>query len=75
MYRAFWVILETNSPLVVPVGMRVDDVSDEAVVMTTVRRARVHRDANEVVLVAFCDLCLALIPKTCSERQTALRTS
>lgn len=51
--------------------MRVDDVSDEAVVMAAVRRARVHRDADEVVLVALCDLGLALFPKTCGAINTS----
>lgn len=64
-----------SSPLVVLVGVWVDDVSDEAVVMAAVCSARVHRDANEVVLVALRDFCLALFPKTCSTWQTPLRNS
>lgn len=62
-----------NSPLVVFVSVRVDDVPDEAVVMAAVRRARVHRDADEVVLVALGDLGLALVPESCSRRTTTLR--
>lgn len=62
-----------HSPLVVLVGVRVDDVSDETVVMAAVCCARVHRDADEVVLVALRDLRLALFPKTCSTRRTPLR--
>lgn len=62
-----------RSPLVVLVGVRVDDVSDETVVMAAVCCARVHCDADEVVLVALRDLRLALFPKTCSTRQILLR--
>jgi len=60
------------SPLVVLVGVGVDDVSDEAVVVAAVCRARVHCDADEVVFVALRDLCLALFPETCSTK-TKLR--
>lgn len=58
--------LRLHSPLVVLVGVWVDDVPDEAVVMAAVCRARVHRDADEVVLVALCDLGLTFFPKTYS---------
>lgn len=63
-YFHFYMLL--LSPLVILVGMRVDNVSDEAVVMAAVRCARVHCDADEVVLIALCDLCLTLFSKTCS---------
>lgn len=57
-----------HSPLVVLVGVRVDDVSDEAVVVAAVRRARVHRHADQVILVALGDFGLAVLPETCSQR-------
>lgn len=46
--------------------MRVDDVPDETVVMAAVGRARVNRDADEVVLVALRHLSPTLLPETCS---------
>lgn len=62
--------LPPHSPLVVLVGVRVDDVSDEAVVVAAVRRARVHRHADQVVLVALGHFGLAVLPETCSSGQS-----
>lgn len=62
--------LPPHSPLVVLVGVRVDDVSDKAVVVAAVRCARVHRHADQVVLVALGDFGLAVLPETCSRGQS-----
>ena len=59
-------VCQPYSPLVVLVGVWVDDVSDEAVVMAAVCCARVDRDSDEVVLVALRDFCLSFFPKTCN---------
>lgn len=59
-----------HSPLVVLVGMRVDDVSDEAVVVAAVRRACVHRHTDQVVLVALRHFGLTVLPETCSRGQS-----
>lgn len=48
--------------------MRVDDVSDEAVVVAAVGRARVHRHADQVVLVALGRFGLAVLAETCRGR-------
>lgn len=53
-----------SSPFIVLVGMGVDNVPDEAVVMAAICCARVHSDANEVILIALCDLCFTLLSKT-----------
>lgn len=44
------------SPLVVLVRVRVDDVSDEAVVMAAIGCPRVNCDPDQVVLIALRDL-------------------
>lgn len=51
------------SPLVVLVGVGVDDVPDEAVVMAAVGCPRVHGDTDEIVLIALCDLRFSLLSK------------
>lgn len=58
---------KTNSPLVVLVGVRVDNVPDEAVVVTAVSRARVDCHANQVVLVALSSYGLTFLTETCRE--------